>query len=259
MADELTLGRKLYAFREDRKLSQSRLEVEAELSFGTISRIENGLTNPTRETLLKISKVLELDNLEFTYLIQDRKPLPSKKEINEMIANMASVIEGSVFPCYLMDCEWRVWSWNKIVLDLYEINPKRTSDYLGMNLMRILLFSEFNIVDKIPKKHWPRIFLEQIATYRKFVYAYRNEDFTSNELRFLKKDKQFKQMWDKLSNIKDFIVTNAFYLNRHGKDLEMEIISQPVQNDFRFLVVKYYPKNYETATLFEQLRRKHGK
>ncbi len=51
-------------FRKSRKVSQLELESLAQLCFGTVSRIENGKVNPTKETLLKIVQGLKLNNDE---------------------------------------------------------------------------------------------------------------------------------------------------------------------------------------------------
>lgn len=52
------LGQKIRGFRLRSGLSQSQLELAINASSGSISRIENGQVNPTKETLLKISKAL---------------------------------------------------------------------------------------------------------------------------------------------------------------------------------------------------------
>ncbi len=56
----LSVGQKIKNFRTQKKVSQSELELEANLSFGTVSRIENEVINPTKETLIKIVQALEL-------------------------------------------------------------------------------------------------------------------------------------------------------------------------------------------------------
>lgn len=59
----------LKLYRKRAKLSQLELEIMADLSFGTICRIENGKTNPSKETLIKISSVLSLKPLEILNLL----------------------------------------------------------------------------------------------------------------------------------------------------------------------------------------------
>ncbi|HLD03580.1 MAG TPA: GAF domain-containing protein [Candidatus Dojkabacteria bacterium] len=56
----LTLGEKIRNHRKLRKISQFDLELKIGAAFGSISRLENNLVKPTRETLSKISRALEL-------------------------------------------------------------------------------------------------------------------------------------------------------------------------------------------------------
>ncbi len=59
----------LKKLRKERKLSQIELETSAELCFGTLSRIERVKINPTKETLLKIIYVLNLNDTDAMNLL----------------------------------------------------------------------------------------------------------------------------------------------------------------------------------------------
>lgn len=255
MTDEHTLGRKLYAFREDRKLSQSRLEVEAGLSFGTISRIENGLVNPTKETLVKISEILKLDDSEFNYLLTEKKSTPTKAEVENIIERVKQLIDSSEFPAYLMDCEFRVWYWNDLILKVLEINKDKTEKYRGSSTVKILLLSEFNLKEKIPKKKLPLIIKKQVDIYKQLVKKYKNEAFTRQEIRDLRKDDLFRVAWDENITPEESPLVTDFYLNFKGTTLDIEIVNNFLNFDNRFILVRYYPKNLQTAEVFEKLRR----
>jgi transcriptional regulator with XRE-family HTH domain len=59
-----TSGKQIKHFRQRAKLTQIELELRINASFGSISRIENGVTNPTKETLLLIAMALGLNSIE---------------------------------------------------------------------------------------------------------------------------------------------------------------------------------------------------
>lgn len=61
-------GQRIKQFRKRAKVTQLELELRINASFGSISRIENGITNPTKETLLEIAKALNLNPLETAML-----------------------------------------------------------------------------------------------------------------------------------------------------------------------------------------------
>lgn len=54
-------GIRLRRLRRKRRLSQGALELRAELAFGTLSRIENNHTSPSKETLYKLAIALDVN------------------------------------------------------------------------------------------------------------------------------------------------------------------------------------------------------
>lgn len=67
--DSLSLGQKIKNFRKQAGLSQLELENKISASPGSISRIEAGKVNPTKETILRIIGVLDLSLINIIYLL----------------------------------------------------------------------------------------------------------------------------------------------------------------------------------------------
>lgn len=65
MENNLTLGEKIRKFRKRAGMSQLDLEVAIGAAAGSISRIENGEVNPTKETLSRIANSLSLKPSDF--------------------------------------------------------------------------------------------------------------------------------------------------------------------------------------------------
>ena len=61
---QVTLGDKVKAYRKRACLSQLQLELMTDLSEGSICRIESNSINPTKETILRLSKALKLSREE---------------------------------------------------------------------------------------------------------------------------------------------------------------------------------------------------
>lgn len=66
--DELTLGPRISAYRKRAKMSQLDLEIAINAGQGSISRIENDQVNPTKETIMLISKALNLTDEQIASL-----------------------------------------------------------------------------------------------------------------------------------------------------------------------------------------------
>lgn len=254
MIDELTLGRKLYAFREERKISQTKVEVETGLSFGTISRIENNVINPTKETLTKISSFLELDSSEFNYLIGFNSLYPSNKDIDFVTRQLKESIENADFPTYLMDSTFHIWYWNSKILKLFNISENQAKGIFGRTYISILFDEKFKILDLIPKEHLLQIVRSKVWRYRKMISKYRLESSTIEEINSLKKNILFNQAWQEYQSMdKDLSMGDDFYLNYKGKVLMFLVSIRELQRDNRFLLVRYYPRNYRTALVSERL------
>ena len=98
MNDNLKLGEKLRNYRKRAGISQLELEIKIDSSTVTISRIENGEVNPTKETLLKIvdaldikyyeaSDIFNLDTNELSRLVKIAQKLNTTLNLNEVLQN----------------------------------------------------------------------------------------------------------------------------------------------------------------------------
>lgn len=66
--DKYSIGEKIRSFRVKSRLSQLDLELMTGASPGSISRIETGKVNPTKETIFSISNALKLGPQDIAYL-----------------------------------------------------------------------------------------------------------------------------------------------------------------------------------------------
>jgi len=64
----IRLGQKIAQIRDEKGITQYRLAKDLLMEQSNLARIENGKTNPTVRTLIKISDLLEVDIVElFTH------------------------------------------------------------------------------------------------------------------------------------------------------------------------------------------------
>jgi transcriptional regulator with XRE-family HTH domain len=81
----MVIGTRLRKLREDRKLSQGDIEERTGLLRCYISRVENGHTIPSIETLERIASALEIPLYQLFYEGDEPPPLPnlSKRKTTE--------------------------------------------------------------------------------------------------------------------------------------------------------------------------------
>jgi transcriptional regulator with XRE-family HTH domain len=91
---ELTLGQKIKKYRTRSNMTQLDLELAIQASQGSISRIENGQINPTKETLINIIKVLNLNVFEAANLFNiDTSNLSSLFNLGNKLNNSVELDE----------------------------------------------------------------------------------------------------------------------------------------------------------------------
>lgn len=92
---QTTIGEKIRKYRKRAGLSQFELEMQIGASYGSMSRIENGAVNPSKETIQKIIEKLNLNTYEaanlfdikvidYTPLMKLSKKLYSLEKIDEI-------------------------------------------------------------------------------------------------------------------------------------------------------------------------------
>lgn len=84
----MVIGTRLRKLREDKKLSQGDIEERTGLLRCYISRVENGHTIPSIETLERISSALEIPLYQLFYEGDEPPPLPNlskRKSTEELV------------------------------------------------------------------------------------------------------------------------------------------------------------------------------
>ena len=237
-------------------MSQSELEIDTELSFGTISRIESGKINPTKETLMKVAKVLALREPDTSYLLRLQASDPSKEEIADAVKQVKYILDKEEFPAYLMDTKIRGWAFNKMLLEIFEVPEKDISEYIGENIDKILFLSKLNILKKIPAKYLIPVITEQIRLTKSLSKRYSLEPYTQTVLNDLKKNSLFNKLWDKIKPAEGIPFRANFYLKYKKATLRIVITTIFLPSDPRFMLIEYFPRDKSTAEVFEKIREK---
>lgn len=112
------IGEKIRNFRKRSGKSQFELELEIEASPGSMSRIESGQVNPTKETLRKIIEALELKSYDamslfelevsdLSGLVKLANKLSRTLDLDELLQNAVNqtVSDLSLFGCILFLCD----------------------------------------------------------------------------------------------------------------------------------------------------------
>ena len=250
-----SLGKKIRFFRKREGFSQAQLEVEAGLAFGVVSRIESDTINPTKETVLKISRVLNLNNHELDYLLELQESNPSEEDIKKMITETQPWLDEELFPMYLIDNKIRGWAYNKMLLKIFDIEESVAKKLVGSNVDELLFSSALKIISKIPVNKLFQVIKEQVTQTKALTEIFSLEEYTKETIEKLKKHDLFAKAWDEPKTDVNKAMRTNFYMKYKGKTLNMLITMYKLFSDSRFLLVEYFPKDLVTAQIFEKIRK----
>jgi transcriptional regulator with XRE-family HTH domain len=95
----MVIGTRLRSLREEREFSQGDIEKRTGLLRCYISRVENGHTVPSIETLEKLAAALEIPLYQLFYEGEEPPPLPnlSKRTTTEELALDAEAVKENRF------------------------------------------------------------------------------------------------------------------------------------------------------------------
>ena len=244
-----TLGEKIRMFRKRAGISQSNLELEIDASFGSLSRIENDQTNPTKETLMKIAKVLNLREDEISYLFQIRDPEISEEDIENIIKVSDKLFEEIKVPAYVCDYRQRIWNANQVIYSLLDLKSDFINENRGVSIDSLLFDRTLPIYNMLTDSKREQLLKQQILKTKRMLSMYQSESWfrevEKNQNRFQK----YKHLWESIdvNDDQDVVYGRGFiYFTVNNSDLEFAINQSILFLDRRFLIVEYFPNSMNT-------------
>lgn len=141
----IQIGKRIRFFRERASVSQLKLETEAGMSPGALSKIENGFVNPTKETLLDISEILDLSIYEQAYLIGSFDRPLTPKDVEKINTAIHSRFSGLHNFAYLLDYRYRVFKFSNGFKFMGKLIGVDHEKLLGKSIIEILFDDQYNI------------------------------------------------------------------------------------------------------------------
>jgi transcriptional regulator with XRE-family HTH domain len=241
-----TVGDKIRAFRKREKLSQLALELEINASPGSVSRIENGQVNPTKETLKKISEVLKLTTHEISVLFD-----LSTDELPDII-NLANKISGSLDLDKVLQN-----SVNEVVFDLGlngsvlfliegdVLRTKTVTESFETDLMmKILKLVRFELQISL-KKETDNLVVKCVREQKTFL---------SDDLKDFTRDVINGRITDLCAKVTEHVSGIVYPLIHNGESIGAIFFSQSYKEDFKkdMLVLESFVEHITTAIVNAQ-------
>jgi transcriptional regulator with XRE-family HTH domain len=243
------LGRRIRNFRKRANLSQLQLETEIGASSGTVSRIENGEVNPTKETVEKIGEVLRLSPKEISYLVGPIQLPATEEEVNKAIEEVKEYFSQKNVFAYLIDDRFRMIYISEGFRRLFAKHvddPVAVENQLIGDTMRYLVDRNSPLFKFVDTDQYERIMLYQIARFH-YEVGFMEDDFICQEtIKWINANDLTKKIYE-------YVKTNKVNLNSYeskvvkfkfGKIyLDLSYAREPLHVSSRFETIDYYPTN----------------
>lgn len=253
-----TLGEKIKFFRLRANISQMDLEIDSNSAFGSISRIESGKVNPTKETINKIISILKLNDRETDYLIGSISNPASNIELKLAEEEVKDYFSNPNVLGYLVDDRYRLVDTSitfKKLANISDSEFKKNIQY--KTLPEILLDNNLNI-NNLFNHDFNKTLKHLLERFKSEMGFMVGDKYYEKIISTINSNEIAKSIWEEIENnknnnvvfhksIRNINITNGnLVINVHYSN---EILSKYK----RFDLVEYYPdSNFFNAFLISK-------
>ncbi len=242
------LGTKIKHFRKRNRLSQFDLEINIGASPGSLSRIENGEINPTKETLFKLAKELSLSTYEKEYLFGVTDQPATEEEVKAVLESLKELFSRRGVLAYVGDERGRLWGVSESFRKLLKITPEQVKEMSGDHLFRIVFDPKMGLFDRLDPEYSEELIRSLISRNLIWEMGYMQEDFWyKRAVEYIRSNPVSSRIYDELlatppENFTD-VDNRTVYFKVHGARIKMHFSKEPVPKFERFKVIQYFPNN----------------
>ncbi len=240
-----TIGQKVRSLRKNAYLSQLKLEAAIDAAPGSISRIENGKVNPSKETLHAIAQALKLSTRQKVELFDITTQLPTEVEIEKAKEECSSYLQNDNRYAYLLD-EWgNIFAASPKMLSAINITPSQAEKIWGKNLLELLLSPDLFVRNAIDPDYFEKVITMEI---KRAVVEMQMEELESFQETL--KNPEFKHFYEASKTLPDEIVFSPLakqtFLVVNGQKLKFNLSRENLKRNPRFRIIELFnPQPYE--------------
>lgn len=253
----VSIGDKLRHFRQAAGLSQLQLESLIGAAPGSVSRMESGKVNPTKETLEQMSSALQLNYSEKAYLYGVVSPFVTGKEVAEAISAIEEYFEDESVFAYLLDDRHRMHYVSKGFLKLFNIDKGFIEEHAGTSILQVALDPDLPVYEKIDRTNYHEFIRIQTARHLSDFKLFGHEEWYVKLLNKLRTFPEFKGVYTELSANPNLYVgeeARTVYFNLNGLKVKTVYTREPLREYPRFEVLEYVVANPLVRTLAKVLK-----
>jgi hypothetical protein len=222
------------------------------MAFGSLSRIESGQNNPSKNTVDRISIILELNNKEFDYLIGSISEPATEEEIQTAKSGLREYFSTKGVLAYLCDERFRILAYSDSFAKLLGLTINNEdeikSKIIGRTLIEILILPELLLNKYLDRKESNFNLRISLRSYYDEVGFMQDDIYFQRTLTAILGNPESKLIWEELCKNKHQTFLNTrtdrkIYFSIGFLKIGMEFSAQLMQKYPRFVVSEYRASN----------------
>lgn len=241
---EVDIGRRIKFFRKRANISQLDLEFEIEASSGMISRIEGNMVNPTKETITKIAKVLNLNKFELDYLIGQSILPVTQEEIEKAIEEASAHLNEKNKLAYLLDDRWRFFEVSDAFIKLLKIGPEEYNYVIGKTTAQIITDLNSPAIKWVDKEKYEELLRLYLPIYYSRMSYMEDDEIYQQTLSSIEKNPKARKIWQEIKSkgVRKFAPKEERIIpfDIWGVKFKLFYVWNELPVNSRFEIVEYY-------------------
>ena len=228
-------------------MSQLELETAIEASPGMVSRIENGVVNPTKETMDKIGSALNMNHRELSYVSGRLASPASENEIKLALAEIEDHFNDERVLAYVLDDRYRVLAISKGFVNLFRTYVKDADQLgawaIGHSVLRLTLDENFGVAKFLYTENFEQAWSFQLARFKLEMGFMVDDEYFKEGMACINKNKLSRKVWEKVQ--KEIQSANTLDSKKVKLDLEGQMMSlgfarEPIAKYPRFETLEFF-------------------
>jgi len=192
------IGKRIKYFRIRSKMSQIDLELAISASNGSISRIENGDTNPTKETISNIVGVLKLNDREISYISGSMMQPASSEEIYNAVNEVQDYFNQRGVLAYLVDDRYRLILLSKSFHKVLELDPKLVEAHRFRSFVSMIIDDTFKIKRFLDPETYEETIQNMLGRFYKEMGFMTEDQYYKEALQSITSNPLSKKIWSNI-------------------------------------------------------------
>ncbi len=238
------VGKKIRHLRKISGLSQMQLEVAANAAPGSISRIENGKVNPSKETLNNIANALNLTPTVRSYLFGASFREPTAEDISKAINEVHPILYSKNSLSYLLNLRSQILCLSEGFKQLCKEHALNPEDLIDKSVLEVFFDPKLATREFFTPRYFDSMGIHILAVVIQERNFLLHEPWWNDHLNRLFEFPDVSRLWKEAKNTSPNLYTRearTIYFETNKGTLRTELTISSLYSYPDISIVQYNP------------------